>query len=236
MKYIIFNWKSYLNLSETLKLTKLVNKLPNSNKFKFIYSPNGLFTSLIKSHFPKSNLATQNIDIFGMGANTGSIDISLLKDLKIKFTLLGHSEVRSNLLESDNLVGTKLKQCMDHQITPIVCIGETLSIYKSKKTKSFLNKQISTIFSDKNKYQEVILAYEPIWSIGTGLTPQMSEIEEICSYLTKILKKYSFKKINILYGGSVNLDNIKEILNLPSVDGVLVGSASTKSSFINFFK
>ena len=236
MKYIIFNWKSYLNLSETLNLTKLVNKLPNSNKFKFIYSPNGLFTSLIKSHFPKSNVATQNIDIFGVGANTGSIDISLLKDLKIKFSLLGHSEVRSNFLESDKLVGTKLKQCMDHQITPIVCIGETLSIYKSKKTKSFLNKQISTIFSNKNNYQEVILAYEPIWSIGTGLTPQMSEIDEICSYLTKILKKYSFKKINILYGGSVNLDNIKEILNLPSVDGVLVGSASTKSSFINFFK
>lgn len=236
MKYIIFNWKSYLNLTETLKLSNLVNKLPNTKKYKFIYSPNILFTSLIKSRFPKSNLSTQNIDIFGRGANTGSIDISLIKDLKIKFSLLGHSEVRSNLLETDQLVAAKLNQCMDHQITPIVCIGETLNIYKSKKTKNFLNNQISTIFSKKNKYQEVILAYEPIWSIGTGLTPQMSEINEICSFLMNILKKYSFKKINILYGGSVNLDNIKDILNLPSVDGVLVGSASIKASFIKFFK
>ena len=82
----------------------------------------------------------------------------------------------------------------------------------------------------------MILAYEPLWSIGTGLTPKIDEIEEISIYLSKILKNYSFKKINILYGGSVNLTNISDILNLRNVNGVLVGSASTKSDFIKYFK
>ena len=82
----------------------------------------------------------------------------------------------------------------------------------------------------------MIVAYEPLWSIGTGLTPKIDEIEEISAYLAKILKNYSFKKINILYGGSVNLTNISNILNLQNVNGVLVGSASTKSDFIKYFK
>ena len=109
-------------------------------------------------------------------------------------------------------------------------------LYKSRKTKIFLKKQINKIFKKSNSYNEVILAYEPLWSIGTGLTPKMSEINDILQFLVKILKNYSFKKINILYGGSVNLSNIKEILSLQKLNGVLVGSASTKPSFINYFK
>ena len=117
-----------------------------------------------------------------------------------------------------------------------MCIGEPLKIYKSKKTKVFLKKQINKIFKKSNNYEEVVLAYEPLWSIGTGLTPKLSEIDDILGFLSKILENYSFKKINILYGGSVNLSNIKDILSLRNLNGVLVGSASTKSSFIKHFK
>ena len=92
------------------------------------------------------------------------------------------------------------------------------------------------IFDKKTAYKDIIVAYEPLWSIGTGLTPKMSEIDEISNYLHNICKKYSFKKIKILYGGSVNLDNISDILKLQKVNGVLVGSASTKSDFIKYFK
>ena len=92
------------------------------------------------------------------------------------------------------------------------------------------------IFKKSNNYQEVVLAYEPLWSIGTGLTPKLSDIDDILGFLSKILENYSFKKINILYGGSVNLSNIKDILSLQNLNGVLVGSASTKSSFIKHFK
>ena len=126
--------------------------------------------------------------------------------------------------------------CIFGNITPIVCIGESKSVYKSKNTKKFLKTQIDCIFDKKTSYKEIIVAYEPLWSIGTGLTTKMSEIDDISNYLHNICKKYSFKKIKILYGGSVNLDNVSDILNLQKVNGVLVGSASTKSDFIKYFK
>ena len=144
--------------------------------------------------------------------------------------------MRSNHGENDKIVSKKLELSINNKLIPIVCIGESLNIYKSKKTKSYLRSQINTIFKKTEKYDQIILAYEPLWSIGTGLTPELSEIEDICKFLSKILEKYTFKKINILYGGSVNLSNISEILNLQFVNGVLVGSASTKTSFIKYFK
>ena len=236
MKYIIFNWKSYLNLKETTSLSRIISKLPSSKKYKLISSPNNFFNLAIQSRFPKNTLAAQNIDFHGDGANTGSMNINYLNENKIKYSILGHSEVRSNFGDSDEIVKIKLDLCLSHKIIPIVCLGETKDVYKSKKTKIFLKSQINKIFDNSNSYNEVILAYEPLWSIGTGLTPKNDEIEEISAYLSKILKNYSFKKINILYGGSVNLTNISNILNLQNVNGVLVGSASTKSDFIKFFK
>ena len=236
MKYIIFNWKSYLNISESMNLSKVVSKLPSTKKYKLISSPNNFYNLTLKSRYPKNIYAAQNVDLHGKGASTGSIDIQDLVSNKIKFCILGHSEVRSNFGETDLIIQKKTDLCLQNKITPIVCIGEPVDIYKSKKTKNFLKKQINKIFKKSNIYNEVILAYEPLWSIGTGLTPKMSEINDILQFLTKILKNYSFKKIKILYGGSVNLSNIKEILSLQKLDGVLVGSASTKPSFIKYFK
>ena len=236
MKYIIFNWKSYLNLKETSSLSKLIASIPKSKKHKIISAPNNFFHLSIQAKYIKNALAAQNLDLHGLGASTGSLDISFLKDSKIKYCILGHSEVRSNFKDTDNTVAQKLNLCISGNITPIVCIGESKSVYKSKNTKKFLKTQIDCIFDKKTSYKEIIVAYEPLWSIGTGLTPKMSEIDDISNYLHDICKKYSFKKINILYGGSVNLDNVSDIINLQKVNGVLVGSASTKSDFIKYFK
>ena len=236
MKYIIFNWKSYLNLKETSSLSKLIASIPKSKKHKIISAPNNFFHLSIQAKYIKNALAAQNLDLHGLGASTGSLDISFLKDSKIKYCILGHSEVRSNFKDTDNTVAHKLNLCISGNITPIVCIGESKSVYKSKNTKKFLKTQIDCIFDKKTSYKEIIVAYEPLWSIGTGLTPKMSEIDDISNYLHDIYKKYSFKKIKILYGGSVNLDNVSDILNLQKVNGVLVGSASTKSDFIKYFK
>ena len=236
MKYIIFNWKSYLNLKETSSLSKLIASIPKSKKHKIISAPNNFFHLSIQAKYIKNALAAQNLDLHGLGASTGSLDISFLKDSKIKYCILGHSEVRSNFKDTDNTVAQKLNLCISVNITPIVCIGESKSVYKSKNTKKFLKTQIDCIFDKKTSYKEIIVAYEPLWSIGTGLTPKMSEIDDISNYLHDICKKYSFKKIKILYGGSVNLDNVSDILNLQKVNGVLVGSASTKSDFIKYFK
>ena len=236
MKYIIFNWKSYLNLKETSSLSKLIASIPKSKNHKIISAPNNFFHLSIQAKYIKNALAAQNLDLHGLGASTGSLDISFLKDSKIKYCILGHSEVRSNFKDTDNTVAQKLNLCISGNITPIVCIGESKSVYKSKNTKKFLKTQIDCIFDKKTSYKEIIVAYEPLWSIGTGLTPKMSEIDDISNYLHNICKKYSFKKIKILYGGSVNLDNVSDILNLQKVNGVFVGSASTKSYFIKYFK
>ena len=236
MKYIIFNWKSYLNLKESINLSKIISGFKKSKKFKIISSPNNFFNLSLSEKFKKNAFATQNFDLDGRGASTGSLDISHLIENKIKYTIIGHSEMRSNHGETDKTVNKKLELSIDNKIIPIVCIGESLNIYKSKKTKQFLRSQINSIFKRTMKYDQIILAYEPLWSIGTGLTPDLSEIDDICKFLNNILKKYTFKKINILYGGSVNLSNISEILKLRFVDGVLVGSASTKSLFIKFFE
>ena len=236
MKYIIFNWKSYLNLKESINLSKIISRFKKSKKFKIISAPNNFFHLALSKNFKKNTYATQNFDLDGRGASTGSLDVSYLIENKIKYTIIGHSEMRSNHGETDKIVSNKLEASINNKLIPIVCIGESLKIYKSKKTKNYLRSQINTIFKRSQKYDQIILAYEPLWSIGTGLTPALSEIDDICKFLTKNLEKYTFKKINILYGGSVNLSNISEILKLQFVNGVLVGSASTKSSFINYFK
>ena len=172
MKYIIFNWKSYLNLKETSSLSKLIASIPKSKKHKIISAPNNFFHLSIQAKYIKNALAAQNLDLHGLGASTGSLDISFLKDSKIKYCILGHSEVRSNFKDTDNTVAQKLNLCISGNITPIVCIGESKSVYKSKNTKKFLKTQIDCIFDKKTSYKEIIVAYEPLWSIGTGLTPK----------------------------------------------------------------
>ena len=236
MKYIIFNWKSYLNLKESENLSNIISKIKKSKNYKIISAPNNFFLLSLVKKFKKNIFAAQNFDLDGRGASTGSLDISHLIENNIKYTLIGHSEMRSNHGETDKIVHNKFELSIENKLIPIVCIGESLKVYKSKKTKNFLNSQIKIIFKKSHKYDEIILAYEPLWSIGTGLTPDLSEINDICKYLSNILEKYSFKKINILYGGSVNLSNVSDILNLQFIDGVLVGSASTKTPFINYFK
>ena len=236
MKYIIFNWKSYLNLKESENLSNIISKIKKSKNYKIISATNNFFYLSLSKKFKANTFAAQNFDLDGRGASTGSLDISHLIENKIKYTIIGHSEMRSNHGENDKIVSKKLELSINNKLIQIVCIGESLKVYKSKKTKNFLNNQIKTIFKKSHMYEDIILAYEPLWSIGTGLTPDLSEINDICKFLSNILKKYSFKKINILYGGSVNLSNVSDILNLQFIDGVLVGSASTRSSFINFFK
>jgi len=133
MKYIIFNWKSYLNISESMNLSKVVSKLPTTKKYKLISSPNNFYNLTLKSRYPKNIYAAQNIDLHGKGASTGSIDIQDLVSNKIKFCILGHSEVRSNFDETDDVVKKKLEICIKNKIKPIICIGESEKIYKLKK-------------------------------------------------------------------------------------------------------
>lgn len=164
------------------------------------------------------------------GAFTGNISASMLKDFNVKYSIVGHSERRQYEKETDDIINKKAKACVENGIIPLVCVGEDLETRESNKYLQFIENQVleSTKDLDLNK---IIIAYEPVWAIGTGKVPTLDEIEEINSYIKNILNKKTGIKVEdivVLYGGSVKSSNVADITGLKSVDGVLVGGASLK--------
>jgi triosephosphate isomerase len=164
------------------------------------------------------------------GSFTGNISPLMLREFAIDYALLGHSERRQFENETNEIVARKAIACIENDITPIICIGEPLAIRESGKHMEFLAKQVFDS-TENVDISRVMVAYEPIWAIGTGKVPTADEIEETNGYIKKVLSKKSSlapDEITLLYGGSVKVSNSKEISSLESVDGVLVGGASLK--------
>ena len=236
MKFIIFNWKSYLNFDESNFLTKFISKTKFKIKYNLIVAPSSLALGFLKNKYKNVNFSGQNFDFYGKGGFTSFLPISDLSENNINYALIGHSEVRQYRKENNSIVNLKLKLTLDTKITPIVCIGEDLNTYKKKLTTDYLKKQIIETFDKNTQYKEVFIAYEPLWAIGSGLVPTNDEISKIADFINFSLKDYSFKKLKILYGGSVNSENLEQLSKIKELDGFLVGSASIKKSFINKFK
>ncbi len=171
---------------------------------------------------PTIALGAQNCSSFGSGPYTGEVSASLLQEMGCAYVIVGHSERRTLLGETSLMVKEKACQVLDHGMTPILCIGEPLDIYDQGRTDVYLKEQLEESLPDR----DFILAYEPVWSIGTGHTPRLEEIEAVHKFLHNVLKEKGFAHTPILYGGSVTGKNAREILVLPSVSGVLVGGAS----------
>jgi triosephosphate isomerase len=164
------------------------------------------------------------------GAFTGNISPLMLGEFGVKYVIVGHSERRQFEGETNSLVAKKAANAIGCGLTPLLCVGESLDVRESKKHLDFIEKQLleSTENIDLSK---VIVAYEPVWAIGTGKVPNLDEIEEINGHIKNVLaKKTGLKedKIDVLYGGSVKSSNVRDIVNLKSVNGVLVGGASLK--------
>ena len=236
MKYIIFNWKSYLNINESSLLLKFISKTIFKNNFKLVVAPSVFSLGLLKIKFKNISFSGQNFDLLGKGGFTSFLPISDLTDLKINYVLIGHSEIRQYRKENDLIVNEKTKTALDNNITPIVCIGEDLNTYKRKHTNKHIKKQLTKIFNKNTQYKTIFIAYEPLWAIGSGLVPSNEEISKICILIKYFLKDYSFKKLKILYGGSVNSKNLDTLSKIKNLDGFLVGSASIKKSFIQKLK
>lgn len=164
------------------------------------------------------------------GAFTGNVSPIMLKEFGVEYVIVGHSERRQYENESDEVVAKKASNALNNGLIPLVCVGESLEIRENKKHLEFIEKQVlnSTTGLDINK---IIIAYEPVWAIGTGKVPTLDEIEEINAHIKKVLADRNNVKesdVNVLYGGSVKSSNAKEITALSSVNGVLVGGASLK--------
>ena len=230
--YIIANWK--MNGTEkSISLVKSIQKHIVKKRIlssKIVICPP--FTSL-SSFIRKSNqtikFGAQDVHYEDAGAFTGSISASMLKQLGVKFVIIGHSERRQYQKESVSELRKKINAALSKNLKVIFCVGEKLD--EIKKRSSILKKQLSSL---PNRFlcKDIIIAYEPVWAIGTGKTPTVNEINNIHKSIRKMIYKKvgnEALKISILYGGSVNQSNSKDILNLSDVDGALVGGASLKS-------
>ncbi len=218
-KLVLANLKMYQCTKE--EVNDYINKLKEV-KNKFIVFPSVIYLEkFIQNNFI---CGVQNASAHNPGPYTSEVSIHALKNIGVKYVLLGHSEVRQNMAEDDELINLKIKQALDNNLKVVLCIGENLEAYNQSLTKDILKNQIYNAL--KNINEEVIISYEPVWAIGSGKTPTNSEIEDIVNYI-KSLFNYNIK---VLYGGSVSDNNIETLNEIPNVDGFLIGKAATKPS------
>ncbi len=174
-------------------------------------------------------VAAQNIHEKADGAYTGEVSIPMLKDLGIQWTLIGHSERRQYFNETDTQVASKSKFALQQGIRPIICIGETRAERESGKTNEVLENQLLPVLEAVQGFDDFVLAYEPVWAIGTGLTASDEQAQDAHAYIRALLAKSNKawgEKVRILYGGSVKSTNIKGLMSQSDIDGALVGGAS----------
>ena len=240
--YFIANWKMYGNIRDINKVNPVI-KLANTKKYKkykIIYCPpytllNNFYKKVRNSRI---SIGAQNCESnYEYGPFTGSINSKLIKSTGAKYIIIGHSENRSNG-ETDFIINKKIKSTLRDNLKVIFCIGETLSEKKRKKTYNVLKKQINNGLKNIKKFDNIIIAYEPIWSIGTGMVPKNFELSKNINNIKKILIKIK-KSINIkvLYGGSVNPENIKKLAQIKELNGFLVGGSSLNAKkFIDIIK
>ena len=239
--YLVANWKMYGGPSNLKSLNKVINlrKLKKYRKANIIYFPPFTLISNLVNKFRKTNISVggQNCHYQeNYGSFTGSISPKMLKDLGCKYVILGHSENRI-LGETDEIINKKIQSALNKKLKIIFCIGETLSEKKNKLTFSVLKRQINKGLKRIKNFQKIIIAYEPVWSIGTGIIPKNKELETNVGKIRNIFSKKTKKKLLILYGGSVNSKNISILKNISGIDGFLIGSASQNSKkFIDIIK
>ena len=248
-KIIIGNWKLNLDHLEAIQLLQKINySLPESieDNIEIVLSPS--FTSIrslqtvISSDKLKIKLSSQNVSQYSSGAYTGEISAAQLKKLEIEYAIVGHSERRTLFNEVDSVVNDKINRLIDSDIVPIFCFGESIDERKSGTYLNFIENQINEGLKGlrKDKVNKLVVAYEPIWAIGTGEVASLENIVEVLDYVKNIMNKKPFfndDNIKFIYGGSVSPDNAEDILNSKIVDGALVGGASLDASkFIEIIK
>ena len=235
--YFIANWKMFGGLSTLNSLNKVIKFLKifkKSNKTKIIYCPpSTLIRSMCKKIInSKIQVGAQNChESLTYGASTGSINPIMLKNVGAKYVILGHSENRVSG-ETDKIINTKIKSATKAGLKVIFCIGEKLDQKRKKITKKILSKQITLGLQKVNKKKNILIAYEPVWSIGTGTIPKTDDLFGTINFIKK-----KIRNIKVLYGGSVNPKNINELKLIKNIDGFLIGGASQDpKKFIDIIK
>ncbi|MDC0216605.1 triose-phosphate isomerase [Pelagibacteraceae bacterium] len=224
--FFVANWKLNGNLKF---IDEFIDSLKVSNdKSKcIVICPTAIHLDYLRHKKNNFYVGAQNVSEHKEGAYTGEISCNALSDLNIEFCILGHSERRKLFNETNSEVCLKSSRVIEYNIVPIICIGETLEEKENGKTNDVLSKQLEESIPKSSNSENTIIAYEPVWAIGTGLTPTLKEINKTHEFLKNHNPK--FLNYKILYGGSVKANNAKEIVSLSNVDGALIGGSSLKS-------
>ncbi len=235
--YFIANWKMFgsLNTLNSLhKVIKFFKIFKKNKKIKIIYCPPSTLIRPMSKKLKNTSIevGAQNChQNQSYGAYTGSINSSMLKSVGAKYVIIGHSENR-NAGETNKLINLKIKSALKSGLKVIFCVGETLKEKRKKITKKVLNKQIRLGLNKIIDRRKIIIAYEPVWSIGSGIVPKPNELFEIVDFIKKNYRNYK-----VLYGGSVSPKNIKELKSIKNIDGYLIGGASQDyKKFIDIIK
>ena len=235
-KLLLGNWKMNKTVSEAKEFAlnaKDLGKLAKQNKVDMGICVPYIDLAPVKKILKNSLIVgAENCHELDHGAYTGEVSIPMLLDLGITWCIIGHSERRTYYNETSEACNKKILALLKNNMVPVYCCGESLETYEEGKTKEFVKEQIIKGFKDVSKEDamKVVIAYEPIWSIGTGKNASKEIAEDVCKFIRKIIKDlYDTKtsnKVRILYGGSVKPNNIKEYLYCDNIDGALVGGAS----------
>ena len=229
------NWKMNKTYLEAKEFIAKLNKLPELKVETIIATPS-IYVDTLYMNNEKANvhLAVQNCGEHESGAYTGEISAKMIASLNLKYAIVGHSERRQYFHESDNDIAAKVKQLYKHNITPILCVGETIEDRNTNETFNVIRKQLmkGVKHIPKEDTNRLYIAYEPVWAIGTGMTATKEQAEEVHAFifhlLAEIFDRESASQIPILYGGSCNETNAEELFSQPHISGGLIGGASLK--------
>lgn len=240
-KVVAGNWKMNMTPSEAKELIGKLKDKCNTNDVDVIFIVPSIDVTVAKDCLSGSNikLGTQNLYFEDKGAFTGEISAKMILDAGAEYVIIGHSERRNIFGENDDMINKKLLKAHSAGLKPILCCGESLELRENNTYKKFIEGQIKSAFNGVSEKDAIntIIAYEPIWAIGTGKTATSDEAEEVCKFIRDIIGTiYGDKvknEVRIQYGGSVNAGNAKELFGKEDIDGGLVGGASLKEEFID---
>ena len=238
-KIIAGNWKMNMTPSEAVKLVEELKPLVVNDEVDVVFCVPAIdiIPAMEAAKGTNIQIGAENMYFEEKGAYTGEISPNMLVDAGVKYVIIGHSERREYFAETDEAVNKKMLKAFEHGLTPIICCGETLTQREQGITLDWIRQQIKIAFQNVTAEQAktAVIAYEPIWAIGTGKTATSDQAEEVCgairACIAEVYDEATAAEIRIQYGGSVNAGNAAELFAKPDIDGGLVGGASLKPDF-----
>lgn len=240
-KIIAGNWKMNKTPKEAVELVQLLKDKIDTDKVDVALCVPAIDIIPVLDAVKGTKIAVgaQNMYFEDKGAYTGEISADMLAEVGVKYVIIGHSERRQHFSETNENVNKKVLKALEKGLTPIICVGETIEQRNKGITVEFIKIQVKSALQNVSieQVEKIVMAYEPIWAIGTGVTATSQQAEEICSVIRNVLEELYDKnvaeKIRIQYGGSVKGSNAKELFDMPNIDGGLIGGASLKEDFCN---